>query len=223
MDVILPTLNEEAAITRAIESAQAPAVAEIVVVDGGSDDATAQLARVAGARVLASRPGRARQMNTGGFATAADVLLFLHADTVLPPNFATQIREALRDPRVAWGRFDVRLSGQDSRLRVVEFLMNWRSRLSGIATGDQAIFVRRPVFESLQGFRDMPLMEDVDFSSRLRRQGRSAALRTRVGTSSRRWERNGIGRTVLQMWALRLGYAIGVSPERLAAIYGRGR
>jgi hypothetical protein len=105
----------------------------------------------------------------------------------------------------------------------VEFLMNWRSRLSGIATGDQAIFVRRPVFESLQGFRDMPLMEDVDFSSRLRRQGRSAALRTRVGTSSRRWERNGIGRTVLQMWALRLGYAIGVSPERLAAIYGRGR
>lgn len=223
LDVVLPVLNEEGSVARAVASAHDPAVSTIMVVDGGSEDATIAVACDAGARVIRSRPGRSVQMNAGGQATCAEAVVFLHADTVLPPGFGARIGAALRDPAVVGGRFDVSLSGADPRLRMVEFFMNMRSRLTGISTGDQAIFVRRHVFEEMKGFREIPLMEDVDFTSRLRKQGRLAALRDRVETSSRRWEQNGILRTIVLMWSLRLAYAVGVGPERLAALYSRGR
>ena len=223
LDVVLPVLNEEASVARAVASAHDPAVSTILVVDGGSEDATIAVAQDAGARVLRSSPGRALQMNAGGHATSAEVVVFLHADTVLPPDFGARIRAALRDPAVVGGRFDVSLSGSDSRLRMVEFFMNMRSRLTGIATGDQAIFVRRRVFEEMKGFLEIPLMEDVEFTSRLRKLGRVAALRDRVETSSRRWEQNGILRTIVLMWGLRLAFAVGVGPDRLAVLYARGR
>ena len=223
LDVVLPVLNEEASVARAVASAHDPAVSAIVVVDGGSEDATIAVARDAGARVIRSSPGRSVQMNAGGQATSAEAVMFLHADTVLPPDFGARIGAALRDPAVVGGRFDVSLSGADVRLRMVEFFMNMRSRLTGISTGDQAIFVRRHVFEEMKGFREIPLMEDVDFTSRLRKLGRVAALQDRVVTSSRRWEQNGILRTIILMWALRLAFAIGVGPERLSVLYSRGR
>ena len=223
IDVVIPALNEEEALAQTLDSVRDSSVHEIVVVDGGSQDATVAIAQAQGGRVVHSAPGRASQMNHGAGASTGEVLLFLHADTVLPDGFGDLVRQALADPNVVGGRFDVRLSGDDSRLRVVEFFMNWRSRWTGVATGDQAIFVRRRTFDKMSGFADMPLMEDVDFTSRMRRFGRCAPLRARVRTSSRRWEQNGVARTVVLMWGLRLAYALGVGPRRLAAIYSRGR
>jgi len=197
--------------------------AEVVVVDGGSRDATVEVVqRHAGVRCLASSPGRARQMNAGARATAGELLVFLHADTRLPDGALEAIQAAMRDPRVASGRFDVVFDSPRPIMRATAALMNVRSRLSGIATGDQAIFVRRAAFEALGGFPDIPLMEDVEFSRRLKRRGRLACLRLRVTTSARKWEREGPVRTVLLMWALRLLYVLGASPRRLHRwYYGR--
>lgn len=197
--------------------------AEVVVVDGGSRDATVEVVhRHAGVRCLASAPGRARQMNAGARATAGELLVFLHADTRLPDGALEAIQAAMRDPRVAGGRFDVAFDSLRPIMRATAALMNVRSRLSGIATGDQAIFVRRAAFEALGGFPDIPLMEDVEFSRRLKRRGRLARLRLRVTTSARKWEREGPVRTVLLMWALRLLYFLGASPRRLHRwYYGR--
>lgn len=169
-------------------------------------------------RRLWSARGRACQMNRGGRAARADVLLFLHADTRLPPGGLASVREAIARGH-AWGRFDVRLSGRRPVYRVIERMMNWRSAITGIATGDQAIFVRRDVFRVLGGFPRIALMEDVEFSARLKWVERPVRLRERVVTSSRRWERAGVARTVLQMWFLRAAYAAGVSPRRLARWY----
>ena len=197
--------------------------AEVVVVDGGSRDATVEVVqRHAGIRCLATAPGRARQMNAGARATAGELLVFLHADTRLPDGALEAIQAAMRDPRVAGGRFDVVFDSPRPIMRATAALMNVRSRLSGIATGDQAIFVRRAAFEALGGFPDIPLMEDVEFSRRLKRRGRLACLRLRVTTSARKWEREGPVRTVLLMWALRLLYFLGASPRRLHRwYYGR--
>lgn len=167
---------------------------------------------------LASARGRAAQMNRGARAARAETLLFLHADTRLPAGGLARVREAIARGR-AWGRFDVRLSGEGAAYRVIERLMNWRSALTGIATGDQAIFVRRDVFRMLGGFPAGPLMEDIALSARLKWVERPVRLRERVVTSSRRWERDGVARTVLTMWFLRAAYALGVSPERLAKWY----
>jgi len=158
-------------------------------------------------------------MNAGARAATGDVLLFLHADTLLPADAASAVEEALRDPWVVGGRFDVRLGSPRAMLRLVEALMNLRSRLTGISTGDQAIFVRRDVFEAMGGYAEIPLMEDVEFTGRLKRRGRLAALRLRVTTSARKWERDGILRTILLMWTLRFLYWTGVSPARLHRWY----
>jgi rSAM/selenodomain-associated transferase 2 len=158
-------------------------------------------------------------MNAGAAAATGDIFLFLHADTRLPPEGAAAVRDALRDPRVAGGRFDVRLDSEHVLLRAVEGMMNLRSRWTGICTGDQAIFVRRSAFEALGGYAEIPLMEDVEFTRRLKRRGRLAALRLRVTTSARKWERDGILRTILLMWALRLLDFVGVSPARLHRWY----
>ena len=177
------------------------------------------MAQQAGFTVIDSPPGRARQMNAGAaMVRYADRLLFLHADTRLPDGADEMVRAALARGH-AWGRFDVTILGRPALLRVVAFLMNWRSRLTGIATGDQAIFVRADHFAALGGFADMPLMEDIDLSCRLRRTGPPACLRARVQTSGRRWETQGVWRTIMLMWGLRLAFWLGVSPSRLARAY----
>jgi rSAM/selenodomain-associated transferase 2 len=195
----------------------------VIVVDGGSDDATMQMAaRFSGVRLLSSPRGRARQMNAGARAARGDLLLFLHADTWLPQEALGAVSAAFDDARVVGGRFDVRFDSPRPVLRMIAFFMNLRSRASGISTGDQAIFVRREVFETMGGYPDMPLMEDVDLTRRLKRRGRLAALPLRVTTSARKWEREGVLRTMALMWALRFLYMVGVSPTRLHRwYYGR--
>jgi len=195
----------------------------VILVDGGSDDATTQVAaRFSRVRLLTSPRGRARQMNAGAHASRGDVLLFLHADTWLPDGALGAVTTALEDSRVVGGRFDIRFDSPRAVFRMIAFFMNLRSRMSGISTGDQAIFVRRQVFEAMGGYPDMPLMEDVELSRRLKRRGRLAALPCRVTTSSRKWEREGALRTMALMWALRFLYMAGVPPARLHRwYYGR--
>ena len=190
---------------------------EVVLVDGGSRDDSVAMARAAGLRVVVAERGRARQMNAGEQACVGALLLFLHADTRLP-EAADAVVCAARAVQ-AWGRFDVHIDGRPRMLRVVAALMNLRSRLSGIATGDQAIFVRRDVFEAVGGFPDQPLMEDIELSCRLLRVSRPACLRARVRTSGRRWEQRGVWRTIALMWRLRWAYWRGVPAERLAEAY----
>jgi rSAM/selenodomain-associated transferase 2 len=222
ISVIIPALNEADGIAAALQRLQ-PLRArghEVLVVDGGSTDATAARAADLCDRLLQAARGRARQMNAGARAAGGDVLWFLHADTLVPADADAVLLEALA--RRAWGRFDVRLSGTQPLLRVVEALMNLRSRITGIATGDQGLFVRRQAFERVGGFPDIPLMEDIALSRALRRHGAPACLRARLVTSSRRWERHGVLRTILLMWWLRFDYWRGVPPARLAARYRQG-
>lgn len=216
LSVVLPALNEAAGIRAALE-ALAPLRArghEVIVVDGGSSDGTAQLAAGLCDRVLNASPGRAVQMNAGARAAGGDALLFLHADTRLPARADELILASLEDH--CWGRFDVRIEGRHPLLRIVACAMNLRSRLTGIATGDQAIFVRRAAFG---GYPEIALMEDVAFSKAMKRLGRPACLRETVLTSGRRWESRGVLRTIVLMWSLRLLYFLGARPERLIRFY----
>ena len=221
LSVIIPTLDEERTIRETLARLQRAAFSDILVVDGGSGDGTVALVSEAatGARLLTALRGRARQMNAGAAAATGDVLVFLHADTLLPPTAADDIRAALSNPDVVGGRFDAQFDRDRGLYWLVSRTMNWRSRLTGIATGDQAIFVRRTVFEAIGGFPDIPIMEDVAFSKCLKRRGRMAALRSCVVTSARRWERHGPMRTILLMWGLRLLFFLGVSPDRLHRLY----
>lgn len=221
--IIIPTWNEAENILSALAALEPMRKAghELIVVDGGSADATVSLSRSLADRVITADLGRSAQMNAGAAAANGDVLLFLHADTRLPAAADRLISQGLLATGAGWGRFDVRLSGRHPLLRVIEYMMNWRSRLSGIATGDQALFVRRDWFEAAGGFPALPLMEDIALSRALKRRGPPLCLRERVITSSRRWERDGILRTVLLMWRLRLAYALGVNPQRLARRYYR--
>lgn len=219
--IIIPTLNEAAGIRAILAPLQAlrRRGIEVIVADGGSTDDTAVLVRAGADRVVAAPRGRARQMNRGAELTEAGVLCFLHADTRLPEGADTRILEGLRRSGRLWGRFDVHITGRSWMLRVVAFGMNCRSRWSGIATGDQAIFVRREAFRALGGFPDQPLMEDIELSARLRRLGPPLCLRDRVLTSGRRWERHGVWRTIWLMWRLRWRYWRGVAAEKLAQEY----
>jgi rSAM/selenodomain-associated transferase 2 len=222
LSIIVPTLDEAPQIVAALE-ALAPLRAsghELIVVDGGSSDGTPALAAGRADRVLQAARGRARQMNAGAAIATGDALLFLHADTRLPQDAARLVLDALAQR--GWGRFDVRIEGGPPLLAAVAFGMNWRSRLSGIATGDQAMFVRREMFAAAGGFSDIPLMEDVALSARLKRISPPACLAARVVTSGRRWERHGVLRTILLMWRLRLAYFLGARPEDLARRYANG-
>ena len=223
ISIVIPALNEEATLAATVASARGPGVREVIVVDGGSSDGTADLARHLAARVLSAPRGRALQMNAGAAAATGTVLLFLHADTLLPEGFDTAVLTALQNPRVVGGRFDLLLMPSSFLLALTATLINLRSRLSRIATGDQAIFVRRRVFGDLGGFPELPLMEDIAFSRALKRAGGVACLRQKVTTSSRRWRQNGVLRTILLMWSLRLLYLCGVSPERLRRAYADRR
>jgi len=222
LSIIIPTLNEASTIAHTLQALQPLRSRdhEIIVVDGGSIDGTQALAAPLADHVLSASRGRAAQMNAGAAVANGQVLLFLHADTVLPDHADVMVLMNLVARNRGWGRFDVRLSGQPLLLRVVERMMNLRSRLTGIATGDQAIFMTRQFYDSVQGFPNISLMEDITISSHLKRLSRPICLRQRVITSSRRWEENGIVRTILLMWWLRFAYFIGVDPDTLKKQYG---
>jgi rSAM/selenodomain-associated transferase 2 len=216
LSVVVPVLNEAAMIGATLQSL-APLRArghEVIVVDGGSEDATREIAAPLADRLLTAPRGRALQMNAGASEATGNALLFLHADSRLPAQADGLIVDALQ--RHAWGRFDVEIEGEQPLLRVVACAMNLRSRLTGIATGDQALFVRRSSFE---GFPEIALMEDIAFCKAMKRRGRPACLRARVTTSGRRWQRHGVLRTVLLMWRLRLAYFLGAEPDALARRY----
>ncbi|MEF8715317.1 MAG: TIGR04283 family arsenosugar biosynthesis glycosyltransferase [Accumulibacter sp.] len=221
LSLILPVLNEAATICAQLALLQQlrSGGVELLLVDGGSCDGTPDLAGPWVDRLLESPRGRATQMNAGAHASQGEVLLFLHADTTLPPAADELIQAAMTDD-VVWGRFDVRIDGHQPLLRVVESMMNWRSRLSGIATGDQGIFVRREVFERLGGYPELPLMEDIALSRQLKRIARPVCLHERVLTSGRRWQKHGVLRTILLMWCLRASYFLGADPQQLAIRYG---
>ncbi|WP_201276083.1 TIGR04283 family arsenosugar biosynthesis glycosyltransferase [Methylotetracoccus oryzae] len=221
LSIIIPTLHEADRIDNLLGSL-APLRAqghELIVVDGGSADGTAERARSGADRVCAASRGRALQMNAGAAIAGGSVLLFLHADTELPPTAAEAVLEGLRRSGRDWGRFDVDIAGRHPMLRVIAWCMNHRSRLSRIATGDQGMFVRRATFWAVGAFPEQPLMEDIELSKRLRRVSQPLCLRTRITTSGRRWEAHGVWRTIGLMWRLRWLYWRGVSPERLASLY----
>lgn len=219
--IIIPCLNEADQIGELLHSLRPlrSRGAELIVVDGGSADGTLDIAAPLADRALAAARGRAAQMNAGAAVASGDVLLFLHADTRLPPDADTAVAQALECPGRCWGRFDVRISGPHLLLRVVAAMMNARSRWTGIATGDQAIFVTREAFGRVGGYAEIPLMEDIALSKRLKPLAHPLCLRARVTTSGRRWQQHGVLRTILLMWRLRLAYALGADPERLAARY----
>jgi rSAM/selenodomain-associated transferase 2 len=216
LSVIVPTLDEGESVAHAIRSARH--ADEVIVVDGGSGDDTCAIASALGARVVAAARGRGRQLARGVAAAQGDVLLFLHADTVLPDGFRSEVLTAIAGG-AAWGRFDVRFDGGGLLLRLIARLISIRSRLSRVATGDQAIFVSRAAYDAVGGFPKADLFEDVELSRRLKRHGRMAVPSAPVVTSARRWRLRGAWRTTILMWTLKTAYLLGVSPARLARFY----
>jgi rSAM/selenodomain-associated transferase 2 len=221
LSIIIPVLNEAANIVAALDALAPLRVrgAEAIVVDGGSVDGTATLANPLADVVIASARGRAIQMNAGAAIARGDVLLFLHADTRLPPDADKLILDGLAQSGRAWGRFDVSIDGRHPLLPVIAAFMNSRSCLTGIATGDQAMFMTRDAFIAAAGFPEIALMEDIELSRRLKGISPPLCLSARVTTSGRRWERRGVVRTILLMWRLRLAHFFGASPESLARRY----
>ena len=221
LSIIVPTLNEAPGIVSFLQPLQTlrDRGIEIVLADGGSGDDTVAVATPLVDRVVSARRGRAPQMNAGAAVSAGQVLLFLHADCTLPEYADRLILNGLAASQRRWGRFDVRLTGKSSMLRVVERAMNLRSRLTGVCTGDQGLFVERRLFEQSGGFPGIELMEDVAISRNLCRSGPPLCLSVRLVTSSRRWEKHGIWRTIVLMWRLRLAYFLGSEPRRLAELY----
>jgi rSAM/selenodomain-associated transferase 2 len=223
ISVIVPVLNEEKTIEATLHALLRLQPHEIIVVDGGSDDGSREICRQLGALVLHAARGRARQMNHGARQASGEVLLFLHADTKLPDSAFADIAGALADPKCVGGRFDVELEGSHWMLNVVGALINWRSRATKVGTGDQAIFVRREIFTRLGGYPEIDLMEDIALCRSLKRLGKIACLRSRVVTSARRWEKDGVWRTIIRMWTLKLLFFAGVSPARLRQFYADTR
>jgi len=218
--IIIPVLNESQALAAFLCSLQPLRTAghEVIVVDGGSHDDSQAIAAPLCDNVLNVEAGRARQMNAGAELATGDWVMFLHADTALPEPFVDWL-SAIADSKAVWGRFDVTLSGRQWPFRIIETCINWRSRLTRIATGDQALFIRREQFIRMAGFADIPLMEDIELCRRLRRVSAPLCLAMRVTTSSRRWEQRGILSTIALMWALRLRYFFGADPAQLVKRY----
>lgn len=221
LSIIIPVLNEAAALPALFDQLQQlhRQGVEILVADGGSYDGSTVIAEVYGYRVIHCAKGRATQMNQAAAQATGDVLLFLHADTQLPDDAILQIRTALVTKKYLWGRFNVQITGSSWMLKVVSFAMNYRSWLSGIATGDQGIFIVRNLFNTVGGFPEQPLMEDIEISNRLRRHSPPACLKARVATSGRRWEKQGVWKTIFLMWRLRWAYWRGVPAEILIKEY----
>ena len=222
LSIIMPVLNEGDGIAASLDALADLRTlgTELIVVDGGSRDATVEQAQLRADQVILAPRGRALQMNAGAEKASGDVLLFLHADTRLPAEADRVVLNGLDRSRRAWGRFDVKIDGRSPLLPVVAWLMGLRSRLTGIATGDQAIFVRREAFQAVGGFPAIALMEDIAMCKRLKRLGRPLCLRACVTAYGRRWEKNGVLSTILLMWRLRFAYFLGADPKQLARQYG---
>jgi len=221
--VIVPVYNEEQVLHDHLQRFIGLEADELIFVDGGSTDQTKVLIEQKGLCCLSSKAGRASQMNAGAEVIKSDILVFIHMDTVVSESDLELVKALFEQSDIVGGRFDVSLSGRHPAFRIIEFMINQRSRFTKVSTGDQVQFVRRPLFESMGGFAEMPLLEDVEFSKRLKKMGRIACLPEKVMTSSRRWESHGIFRTVWLMWKIRLLYWLGVSPEKLAALYRDAR
>ena len=223
LSVIVICLNEGAAITRTLAPLDAwrKRGAEVIVVDGSSHDDTVLKASPHASRLVVVSAGRATQLNAGAAVAEGQTLLFLHADTLTPNDADLLIGSSIAqtDNPLAWGRFDVRIEGQSRWLLVIAFMMNWRSRITGIATGDQGLFMTRAAFDAVGGFADQPLMEDIEITQRLRRLTRPICLPQKVTTSGRRWETRGVWRTIVLMWSLRWRYWRGESATSLAKDY----
>ena len=221
LSVVIPALNEADNIVATLAPLQAMRSrgVEVILVDGGSTDATTQRAAPMVNRILESARGRATQMNAGAKMAAGDTLLFLHADSILPPDADALIGNGLQSASSSWGRFDVAIKGQHFFLPVVAWFMNHRSKLTGIATGDQGLFMTASAFNVAGGFKDMPLMEDVAMCVALRKSGAPICIAQKIVTSGRRWEKHGVWRTILLMWRLRLAYFFGTDPAVLHRLY----
>ena len=222
VSIVVPILNEAATLPPLLNQLQPmrrqPGV-EVVLVDGGSRDNSVALAGAAGFQVIHSQPGRALQMNTGAAQTRGRLLVFLHADTRLPPIDLTGLEQCLQTQGRIWGRFDVRIEGRSRWLPLVAIMMNLRSRVTGIATGDQCLFITRTAFDRVGGFPAQALMEDIEICARLKRHSRPMCLRDKAVTSGRRWDEHGTWRTIGLMWRLRWAYWRGEKPSRLLARY----
>ncbi len=223
LSIIIPALNEAEKIPALLDSLQPlrQRGVEVVIADGNSTDNTAALACNRADRIITSPPGRARQMNAGAAVANGEILCFLHADTRLPENADSLIIDGLTRSRRSWGRFDVSITGSHPLLRLIAHMMNWRSRLTGIATGDQCLFVTRSLFEAAGHFPEIALMEDIAFSRQLKIYGAPLCITHRLTTSGRRWEKHGVWRTMVLMWRLRLAYWLGADPDKLALQYAR--
>ena len=219
--IIIPTLNEEKTIEDCLSALQPLRDdCEIIIVDGDSTDNTRIVAAPLADKVIISVKSRAKQMNNGARQATGDVLIFLHADTCLPENALLLIQQEISSAR-PWGRFDIQLSGKHVMLKVIARMMNWRSRLTGIATGDQVIFVTRLAFEKAGQYPEINLMEDIALCTTLKKISPPICLKAKVISSGRRWELNGIYKTILLMWSLRLRYFFGADPQTLAFLYKR--
>lgn len=225
LSIIVPTLNEATQIGATLQklSPWRARGAEVILVDGNSIDDTVELARDVVDQVVVSESGRAIQLNAGARVANGDIVLFLHADTLLPAPPVREFDAAIASASCQWGRFDVRLDSPGLAFRIIEKMMNWRSRISGIATGDQAIFIRRELFEAVGGFPLIALMEDIELCACLKKNSQPVCIRATVTTSARRWQGSGIAATVIKMWCLRAAYFLGVSPRRLGDWYDSRR
>ncbi len=222
--IIIPTLNEAESIQTCLQALQPLRThCEIIIADGGSTDNTQSLAMPLADKVIPSPQGRARQMNIGAEQASGDILVFLHADTYLPDNALILIQQQLAASNKQWGRFDIQLNSPHLLLKIVAQLMNWRSRLTGIATGDQVIFVKRACFFDIDRYPNIALMEDIALSKRLKKISPPLCLKAKVTSSARRWLHNGIVKTILLMWLLRLRYYLGADPLELAQLYREGK
>lgn len=221
ISIVIPVLNEAIAIRAVLAQVLDTPNVEVIVVDGGSEDDTVAIAQTMGVKVIATTVGRARQMNAGAAVATGDILLFLHADTQLPPNFDRFIRQALQKPGTVAGAFELRIDAQLTGVKLIEKMVNWRSHFLSMPYGDQAIFLKRPVFAELGGFPDLPIMEDFELVRRLKRLGQIAIISAPVLTSGRRWQKLGIVKTTLINQLIIAGYFLGVPPADLVRWYKR--
>ncbi len=220
--IIIPTLNEQRGIENCLQALQPLRQhAELIIADGGSNDNTLVIATTLVDKIIHLGKGRAKQMNMGAKSATGEILLFLHADTFLPNHALVLIEQGLVENK-QWGRFNIHLEGSSYMLAIISQMMNWRSRLTGIATGDQVIFIHKSLFEKIGGYADIALMEDIALCSVLKTESSPLCLKAKVRSSGRRWLQFGVIKTIVLMWSLRLRYWLGQSPNDLAELYRKG-